>query len=179
SCLITAMVIALAAFNVFPILSSALLGSVLMLLTGCVSLQKAYQFIDWKIIFLLAGLIPLGLAMEKSGAGELLAYGFVQYTEGMPPRVIISLLFLFTVLITSIISNNATAILLAPVSISIADEMDLNPKAFLITIMFAASTSFLTPIGYQTNTLIYSIGNYKFTDFMKVGGILTAIIWLI
>ena len=179
SFLIVLMVIILAAFDILPILTSALLGSVLMLLTGCVSLQKAYQFIDWKIIFLLAGLIPLGLAIEKSGAGNLLANSFVHATADFSPRVIISLLFLFTVLLTSIVSNNATAILLAPIAISIANGLNLAPKAFLITVMFAASTSFLTPIGYQTNTLIYSVGNYKFVDFLKVGGMLTLIIWLL
>ena len=179
SFLIVLLVIFLAALNIFPILTSALLGSVLMLLTGCVSLQKAYQFIDWKIIFLLAGLIPLGLAIQKTGAGDLLANSFVHYTDGFSPTTKLSLLFLFTVLLTSIISNNATAILIAPIAISIAEGLALDPKPFLITVMFAASTSFITPIGYQTNTLIYSIGNYKFIDFLKVGGILTLIIWAI
>lgn len=177
SFLIVVAVIALAAFEVLPILSSALIGSVFMLLTGCVSLQKAYQFIDWKIIFLLAGLIPLGIAIEKTGAGDLLANNFVYFTEGFSGRAMISLLFIFTVLLTSIISNNATAILIAPIAISIAEGLALDPKPFLITVMFAASTSFITPIGYQTNTLIYSIGNYKFYDFLKVGGLVTVIIW--
>lgn len=177
SFLIVLAVIILAAFDVLPILSSALIGSVVMLLTGCVSLQKAYQFIDWKIIFLLAGLIPLGIAIEKTGAGDLLANNFVYFTEGFSGRTMISLLFIFTVLLTSIISNNATAILIAPIAISIAEGLSLDPKPFLITVMFAASTSFITPIGYQTNTLIYSIGNYKFYDFLKVGGLVTVIIW--
>lgn len=177
SFVIVLLVVLLAALNILPILTSALIGSVAMLLTGCVSLQKAYQFIDWKIIFLLAGLIPLGLAIEKTGAGDLLAENFVYYTEGYSARTMISLLFLFTVLLTSIISNNATAILIAPIAISIAQGLGLDPKPFLITVMFAASTSFITPIGYQTNTLIYSIGNYRFSDFLKVGGVVTLIIW--
>lgn len=177
SFIIVLLVVILAAFNILPILTSALIGSVGMLLTGCVSLQKAYQFIDWKIIFLLAGLIPLGIAIEKTGAGDLLAENFVYYTHGYSARTMISLLFIFTVLLTSIISNNATAILVAPIAISIAHGLDLDPKPFLITVMFAASTSFITPIGYQTNTLIYSIGNYKFSDFLKVGGLVALIVW--
>lgn len=179
SFLIVLLVVALAAFSILPILTSALIGSVLMLLTGCVSLQKAYQFIDWKIIFLLAGLIPLGIAIQKSGAGDLLASNFVYYTDGLSPRTMISLLFLLTVLLTSIISNNATAILIAPIAIAIAEGLSLDPKPFLITVMFAASTSFITPIGYQTNTLIYSIGNYKFNDFLKIGGLVTLLFWVL
>ena len=177
SFIIVLLVVILAAFDILPILTSALMGSVAMLLTGCVSLQKAYQFIDWKILFLLAGLIPLGIAIEKTGAGDLLAENFVFYTDGFSARIMISLLFLMTVLVTSIISNNATAILIAPIAISIAHGLGLDPKPFLITVMFAASTSFITPIGYQTNTLIYSIGNYKFGDFLKVGGVFTLIVW--
>lgn len=176
---ITLLVVLLAAFAILPIVTSALLGCVLMLLTGCVSLQKAYSFIEWKIIFLLAGLIPLGIAIEKTGAGQLLADSFVSMVNGHSPTIILSVMFIFTVLLTSIISNNATAILLAPVAISIAEGLQLDPKPFLITIMFAASTSFITPIGYQTNTLIYSVGNFKFIDFLKVGGLLTIIIWVI
>ena len=178
SFLVVALVVLLAALDIVPILTSSLIGSTLMLLSKSVSLQKAYQFIEWKVIFLLAGLLPLGIAIRNTGLDELVSNGIFALTEGWPLQLTVSLLFLITVVLTSVISNQATAILLVPVAISLASNMGLDPKPFLLTVLFAASTSFATPIGYQTNTLIYGAGNFKFVDFIKVGGILTLVIWL-
>lgn len=176
---IVALVVILAAFDIVPILTSSLIGSVLMLVSKSVSLQKAYQFVEWQVIFLLAGLLPLGIAIHNTGLDKIVGDGIFDMTEGWPVQLIISLLFLITVVLTSVISNQATAILLVPVAISLAMDLGLSPKPFLLTVMFAASTSFATPIGYQTNTLIYGAGNFKFMDFLKVGGILTLVIWLL
>ena len=178
SFLVVALVVLLAALDIVPILTSSLIGSTLMLLSKSVSLQKAYQFIEWKVIFLLAGLLPLGIAIRNTGLDDLVSNGIFALTEGWPLQLTVSLLFLITVVLTSVISNQATAILLVPVAISLASNMGLDPKPFLLTVLFAASTSFATPIGYQTNTLIYGAGNFKFVDFIKVGGILTLVIWL-
>ncbi|MDH3711608.1 MAG: SLC13 family permease, partial [Cyclobacteriaceae bacterium] len=175
---IVVLVVLLAALDIVPILTSTLIGAMLMLLSKNVSLQKAYQFVEWKVIFLLAGLLPLGIAIHNTGLDQLVSEGIFTLTEGWPLQFTISLLFLITVVLTSVISNQATAILLVPVAISLAANMGLDPKPFLLTVLFAASTSFATPIGYQTNTLIYGAGNFKFTDFLKVGGILTLVIWL-
>ena len=175
---IVTLVVLLAALDLVPILTSSLIGALLMLLSKNVSLQKAYQFIEWKVIFLLAGLLPLGIAIHNTGLDEVVSDGIFFLTSEWPVNLTISLLFLITVILTSVISNQATAILLVPVSISLAGHMGLDPKPFLLTVLFAASTSFATPIGYQTNTLIYGAGNYKFRDFLKVGGILTLVIWL-
>ncbi len=175
---IVLLVVLLAALDIVPILTSSLIGAMLMLLSKNVSLQKAYQFVEWKVIFLLAGLLPLGIAIHNTGLDQLVSEGIFALTEGWPLQLTISLLFLITVVLTSVISNQATAILLVPVAISLAANMGLDPKPFLLTVLFAASTSFATPIGYQTNTLIYGAGNFKFTDFLKVGGILTLVIWL-
>lgn len=171
-------VVLVAAFNVLPIMISALTGAFAMIITKCVDLQKAYQKIDWSIFFLLAGMIPLGSAMSNTGADAFLANAFVDFVEDGSPQFFIAALFGFTVIMSGFVSNNATAILLTPVAISIATRLGYDdPKGFLLTVMFAANMSFFTPIGYQTNTLIFNPGNYKFRDFILVGGILTLIIW--
>lgn len=172
-------VIALAAFNLMPIVVSSLMGCALLLVTGCISIGYIYRKMDWRVIFLLAGILPLGIAVENSGLGALIAQGIIHYIGSFPPSVIIAVLFLITTLLTSFMSNNATAILLAPIAITIAEQLGLPVKPFLITVMFAASTSFLTPIGYQTNTLVYGAGQYAFMDFVKVGGLLTLLVWIL
>jgi len=176
---IIALVVLLAAFNVLPILTSSLIGCVLMLISKTVSLQKAYQFIEWKIIFLLAGLIPLGIAIHNTGVDQLVGDSIYKLVQGWPIQMVVSLLFLITATLTSVVSNQATAILLVPVAISLASDLGIDAKPLLLTILFAASTSFITPIGYHTNTLVYGAGNFKFSDFLKVGGGLTLVIWLL
>jgi di/tricarboxylate transporter len=175
---VVSLVVLLAAFEIVPILTSSLIGCVLMLISKSVSLQKAYQFVEWKVIFLLAGLLPLGIAIHNTGLDQIVGDAIYQLTQNWPVQLTISLLFLITVILTSVISNQATAILLVPVAISLASDMGLDAKPFLLTVLFAASTSFITPIGYQTNTLIYGVGSLKFSDFLKVGGVLTLVIWL-
>ena len=175
---VVTLVVVLAAFDIVPILTSSLVGCVLMLISKSVSLQKAYQFVEWKVIFLLAGLLPLGIAIHNTGLDQIVGDAIYQLTQDWPVQLTISLLFLITVILTSVISNQATAILLVPVAISLASDMGLEAKPFLLTVLFAASTSFITPIGYQTNTLIYGVGSLKFSDFLKVGGVLTLVIWL-
>lgn len=176
--LIIVGVVACASFGVFPLEVASLTGCVLMFLSGCVSPRYVYRKMEWRIIFLLAGMIPLGVAVEKTGLSVWLVTGILDYFGQLSPTYIISGLFLVTVIITSFMSNNATAILLAPIAITLADQLGLDAKPFLVTVMFGASTSFLTPIGYQTNTLIYGPGKYRFIDYLKVGGLLTLLVWL-
>ena len=171
--------ILLAAFGVLPIMISALAGAFAMAITRCVDIQKAYREMNWGIIFLLAGMIPLGSAMSNTGADTYLANQFIQLLGDENPTFFISALFIFTMLMSGFISNNATAILITPIAISIAVKSGIDPKPFLLTVMFAANMSFFTPIGYQTNTLILSPGNYKFRDFLFVGGILTILCWIL
>lgn len=156
-----------------------LTGAAALVLTGCVRMPYIYRKIEWKVIFLLAGLIPLGIAFENSGASQLFADGILQYMGNSSPRLIISALFLVTIILTSFMSNNATALILTPIAISIASGLGIDPKPFLVAVMFAASTSFLTPVGYQTNMLVYGPGNYQFSDFLKVGGLLTILFWIL
>lgn len=172
-------VVLLSACNIVPILQSALLGCVCMVLSGCLDLQKAYRRIDWSVFFLLAGIIPLGTAMQNTGASQLIADTCLYLFESVSPRVLVSALCCATMLLSAIISNNATAILLVPIALSISVNLNIDPRPLLITIMLAANMSFLSPIGYQTNTLVYTVGKYHFTDFVKVGGLLSLLIWVL
>ncbi len=171
--------IAAASLNLLPLVVAALTGCILLFLTRCVSMRYIYRKLDWRIFFLLAGVLPLGIAIEKTGTSEWIANGMVSIGAGMTAPAFISLLFLLTTILTSFMSNNATAIILAPIAINIASQLGVDPKPFLVAVMFAASTSFLSPLGYQTNMLIYGAGKYKFSDFLKVGGLLTLVIWIL
>ena len=167
--IILAAVVLAAALNLLDILPAALIGVVLMLFTGCVRLGEVYERMDWMVIFLLAGLIPLGTAMEKTGVVHELVQALSSAVEGWGPAGTVGLIYLVTTLLTSIMSNNAAAIVLTPVAIGLAHENGLNPYALLVAVMFGASASFMTPMSYQTNTLVYGPGGYRFSDYLKVG----------
>jgi di/tricarboxylate transporter len=162
-------VVGLAALNVVPILVSALIGAILMVLTGCLKPGELYGAVRWDIIFLLAGLIPLGIAMEKSGATQWLASGLASVGGGLSGYWVLTLFFVVTSLITEILSNNASVVLLIPIAAQVAEKLSLNPLALIFSVTFAASNSFMTPIGYQTNTMVYGPGGYKFLDFVRIG----------
>lgn len=176
---IMAGVVLFAALGIYPILVTAVAGAVLMVLTGCLRVGELYQSVQWNVIFLLGGLIPLGIAMVNTGAAALLG-GFVAALAGvLPPLAILIVLFGVTVLLTSLISNNATVLIMVPVAVSAAIALALNPVTFLLTVMFAASTSFMTPTGYQTNTMVWGPGGYRFTDYLRVGGPLSALLTVV
>ncbi|MBK6487129.1 MAG: SLC13 family permease [Gemmatimonadetes bacterium] len=177
--LIMVGVVAAATFGVVSILVSALAGSVLMILTGCIRLEEAYNAVEWKVIFLLAGLLTLGVALEKTGAAALLSGFLVNWIGVFGPFAVLAAFYLLTSLLTEAMSNNATAVLLAPVAIATAEAMAISPRPLLMAVAFAASSSFMTPVGYQTNTLIFGPGNYKFADFMRVGAPLNLIFWIL
>ena len=172
-------VVAVAALRILPVLSAALLGAVAMVLSGCITLEQAYKAIDWKVIFLLGGILPLGMALQQTGTAELLATSCMQPLARLGPVYVLAALYLFTAVLTATMSNNAAAILLAPIALSLAAFLGVSPRPFLIAITFAASTSFATPIGYQTNTMVYAPGGYRFFDYTKVGVPLNLIFWVI
>ena len=176
---IIACVIAAAATGLISIMVGAIVGSVLLIGTGCISLEDAYSAIEWKVVFLLGGIISLGVALEKSGAAMLLSDTMLRYLGSFGPVAIVAALYLLTSILTETMSNNATAVLLAPLAIAAADTMGVSPKPFLMAVTFAASASFMTPVGYQTNTMIYGVGQYKFSDFIKVGAPLNLIFWIL
>jgi di/tricarboxylate transporter len=176
---ILAAVVGLAAFNVMPILVSALLGCLALVLTGCLRLDEAYSAINWQVIFLLAGILPLGIAMQKSGAAGFIAERAVGAVGGYGPVAVLAVVYLMTSIMTDTMSNNAAAVLLAPIAISTAQTIGVDPRPFLMAITFAASTGFSTPVGYQTNTMIYNPGGYKYTDFLRTGVPLSILFWIL
>jgi di/tricarboxylate transporter len=176
---IIAAVVALATFNVMPILVSSIVGCIALVVTRCLTLEDAYAAIDWKVIFLLAGILPLGLAMERSGAAQLLAQATLGLAGPFGPVVVLAVLYLLTAVLTEFMSNNATAVLMAPIAISTANALGLDAKPLLMAVCFAASTSFATPIGYQTNTMVFHPGGYRYADFMRIGIPLNLIFWVL
>ncbi len=176
---ISAGVVLVSALNWFPILVSSLVGAVLMVLTGCLKPGELYGSVRWNIIFLLAGLIPLGIAMNNSGATQWLASHLLYFSDNLSGYGLLTLFFGVTSILTELLSNNATIVLLLPIAAEVADGLDLNPLAFILAVTFAASSSFMTPIGYQTNTMVYGPGGYKFLDFFRVGLPLNVLMLLI
>ena len=176
---IIAGVVGLAALEVVPILVSALGGIVAMVATGCVKPNEVYSSVDWSVIFLLAGLIPLGVAMERTGAAEWLASVVVVSSGGLDAVIVLGLFYLFTALITNVVSNNASVVLMIPVAIDTAEAIGAEPFSFVLAVTFAASTAMLTPIGYQTNLMVYGPGGYKFTDFFRLGAPLQLILTVV
>ncbi|MCC0178188.1 anion permease [Waterburya agarophytonicola K14] len=172
-------VILLAAFDILPILVSALAGVVLMIVTGCLKPGEIYGAVRWDVIFLLAGLIPLGTAMENSGATKWLADNLMVVGGNFSGYWILLFFFVITSLLTEILSNNASVVLLIPIAAKVAESLNLNPVAMMFAVTFAASNSFMTPIGYQTNTMVYSPGGYKFSDFFRVGAPLNLIMAIV
>jgi di/tricarboxylate transporter len=176
---ILAAVVGLAAFNVMPILVTALLGCLALVLTRCLRLEEAYHAINWQVIFLLAGILPLGIAMQKTGAAGFIAERAVGMVGGMGPVAVLAVVYLMTSVMTDTMSNNAAAVLLAPIAISTAEQVGVDPRPFLMAITFAASTGFSTPVGYQTNTMIYNPGGYRYTDFLRTGVPLSILFWIL
>jgi len=175
--LIIAGVVAVAAFGVYPVAVCALSGCVAMVLTGVLPPRKVYDSIDWRVIFLLAGVIPLGKAMETTGAAEQAVSTALSVLGAWGPQVVLSVFFLATYLLTGFMSNNATAALMVPLALTTAAELDVASRPFLVAIAFAASAAFYTPVGYQTNLLVYGPGGYRFSDYTRVGGPLNLLYW--
>lgn len=172
------VVIGLAAFSIFPILKSAIIGCFLMIFTKCINLGKIYAQVNWQIIFLLAGMIPLGVAMKNTGADQWISDQLLLVFQNQTDTIIIGILFLVTMVLSGFISNNATAIIITPIAISIAASMEMNPKPFILAVLFASNFSFFTPVGYQTNTIIYGMGIYRFRHFFIIGGIVSLVLWI-
>lgn len=174
-----AAVVATAALNIFPIVVSAIAGCVVMILLRCLTLEEAYEAIEWKVIFLLAGVLTLGIALERSGIAHLLAGNVVSLLGDLGPLAVLSAFYLMTTLLSEAMSNNASAALIAPIAISAAEAIGVSPRPFLFAVAFAASSSFMTPVGYQTNTMIYGVGQYRFSDFLRIGAPLNLLFWII
>ena len=165
-----------ASLGVLDIMTAALTGVAVMLFTRCVRVEEIYAEVEWLVIFVLAGLIPLGIALESTGAAQLIAGWVVTLASPLGTTGLIAAFYLMTAAMTAIVSNVATAVMLTPVAILAAVQADVNPYALVIAVMFGASASFLTPFGYQTNVMIYGPGGYRFSDYVKVGGVLNILL---
>lgn len=172
-------VIAVSGLGLMPIVISALIGGVAMVLTRCLTPEDAYSAIDWRVIVLIAGVLPLGIALQQSGAAEFLAQNTLGRVGDFGPLVVLAVLYLLALVLSELMSNAAAAVLLVPIAYSTATALGYSPTPFLVAVTFAASTSFSTPVGYQTNTMVYNLGNYRFVDFMRVGIPLNLLFWVL
>lgn len=172
-------VVTLAALETVPIQIGALTGAALMVATRCLTREQAYRSIEWPVIVLLAALIPLGTAMEKHGLTRLAADAILDVAGIHGPLAALAAIYLATAVLTEFMSNNAAAVLLAPIAISTAQALGVDPMPFLVAVTIAASCSFATPVGYQTNMMVYRAGGYRFTDFARAGIPLHAIFFLL
>ncbi len=166
---IVAAVVLVAALNILPIVVSAFAGALVMIATGCLKPTEVYDAVHWDVIFLLAGVIPLGVAMQHTGAADLIASAVVSVGTTLPTLLLLGLFYLLTAFLTNIVSNNASVVLMIPVADQAARSLGANPLSFIFAVTFAASTAFMTPVGYQTNLFVYGPGGYRFTDYVKVG----------
>ena len=158
-----------ATLGLADIMTCALTAAFLMIITGCLQMRDAYKALQGDILLLIAGTIALGVAMQKTGASELYAQTFLSFFAGFSPTIVLGAIILLTSICTQLLSNNATAVLLLPIAISTALGLGVDPKPFIVGICFGASACFATPVGYQTNLMVYGPGGYSFMDYMKLG----------
>ena len=178
SALIMFAAIGVAALGWLPIVASALLGCLALVALQLLTPDEAYESIDWQVILLLAGIIPLGIALQKTGGASMAADALLNVLGPYGPLATLAAIYLMTSALTEVMSNNASAVLVVPIVLATAESMGVDPKPLLIAVAFAASTSFATPISYQTNTMVYTAGGYRFGDFVKVGMPLNVIFWI-
>ncbi|WP_299024254.1 SLC13 family permease [uncultured Sulfitobacter sp.] len=164
-----AAIVVLAALNVAPILMLAVIAVAVVLVTGCIDADEAFSYIDGRLLALIFSMLCVGAALQHTGAVQLIVDAISPTLGTLPPVGVIFCVFLLTTIFTEIVSNNAVAVIMTPIAISLAAALGMDARALVVAVMIAASCAFATPIGYQTNTLVYGPGGYKFTDFMRVG----------
>lgn len=179
---ILAAVILMLSFSSWHMATVALAGAVAMVLTGCLPVGKVYDSIHWRVLILIAGTLALGLSMETTGTAAWIAEGLVDAFQNYGgPRLLVVVVLILAALMTECVSNTAVAAVLIPIALKLPEQLgmegSISPMPFIMAVAYGASCSFLTPIGYQTNTLVYGAGGYKFTDFLRVGAPLVVIIW--
>jgi di/tricarboxylate transporter len=170
----TAGIVAMASFNIVPIVAAVSLGVAILLLSGCMKPKDAYDSVEWSILIIIFGMLALGQAMVTTGASQLIADNMVGVIQNVAPEhlqaiVMLAVIYAITSTFTEFLSNNAAVALMVPIALGIAATLGVDPRPFVVACCIAASASFATPIGYQTNTYVYGVGGYKFLDFTKVG----------
>jgi di/tricarboxylate transporter len=177
--LIMAAVLIPVILDVLPIAIAAIAGIVLMVLTGCLTMGEAYRAIEWKAIFLIAGMLPLGIAMEQTGAARFLADGMVSLVGGFGPLAVLAGLFILAALASQVMPNPAVAVLLAPIAFNTANDLGISPYPLMMAVAVSASAAFLSPVGHSANILVMGPGGYRFADYTKVGIPLTLVVLVI
>ena len=184
SILVIPAVMLLVAFGVIPIVKAAILGAILLLVMRTLSIQDAYESISWSVIFLIASLVPMGIAIQKTNLDEvtgdlIIGIGIlIGGGEGLDPVIILAVLYGVTFILSAFISNVAVAVMLTPIGIMLATILNVDPRPFLVAICFGASCSFMTPMGYQTNMMVFAPGQYRLKDFFQMGIPLTLVFWI-
>jgi di/tricarboxylate transporter len=173
SIIVLVMAILLAAFGIFPIMKGALIGTVLLLILKVIKPNEVYQSINWQVIILIAALIPLGLVIRSTGTADWIGLSISKIVSlssvDWQPYVLLALIYFITMVLTEVSSNAATAIIMTPIVMVVTSQLGMNARPFIFAVCFAASASFITPVGYQTNLMVYGPGGYKFSDYIKVG----------
>lgn len=175
------LAVLLAALGIIDIAAATLLGVVALLALRAVSPREAYGAVQWQVVFLIAAFVPVGQAAIETGTADFIAAGLVRAAELLPvakPYALLAMLYLATSLLTQVVSNTAAAIILAPVALSLGGSLGVDPRAFLMAVCFAASAEFMTPMGYQTNLMVYAPGGYRFLDYTRFGAPLNLVFWL-
>ncbi|MEG3662332.1 SLC13 family permease [Celeribacter halophilus] len=162
-------IVVLAALGVAPILMLSVISVAVVLVTRCIDAEEAFSFVEGRLLALIFAMLAVGAALDASGAVELIVTAVAPVLDGLPVFFVVWAIFLMTSILTELVSNNAVAVVITPIAIGLADKMGLDPRGLVVAVMIAASASFATPIGYQTNTMVYGPGGYKFTDYMKIG----------
>jgi di/tricarboxylate transporter len=162
-----------------PIAIAAIIGGTLMVLTGCLTMEEAYRYIEWPAVFLIAAMLPLGIAMQTSGTAEYLTNSMIGLIGDAGPLAVLGGLFILSVLASQVMPNAAVVVLMAPIAITAAGDMSVSPYTFMMGIAIAASASFMSPISHPANILVMGPGGYHFSDYVKVGLPLTLIVLLI
>ncbi|MFI0431196.1 SLC13 family permease [Mariniflexile sp. HMF6888] len=173
------IMITLMVFDIVPGSIAALISAGIVLLTGCVPISKAYKGISWTSVILIAAMLPMGIALQKTGTAQLIANSLVENLGAIHPIALLAGVFLITTLLSQIISNSATAVLMAPIAMLAASSLNLAPEPFMMVVVISASTAFLTPIGTPTNAMVMTAGGYKFLDYLKVGTPLLLLLFVI
>jgi len=177
--MIMGIVLLPAIFGWLPIAISAIIGVTLMVLTGCLTMDEAYRYIEWKAIFLIAGMIPIGMALEQTGTAHFLAQGMIAAIGGLGPLAILAGFFILAALASQFMPNPVVAVLLAPIALSTAKDLGISPYTLMMTVAVSASAAFLSPIGHAANLMVMGPGGYRFSDYIKIGLPLTLIVLVV
>ena len=166
---VLAAVVGLSAFGVAPIVVLAFVGVAIVLVTRCIDADEAFGFVDGRLLALIFGMLAVGAGLDHSGAVSLIVDQATPWLKGLSPRLLILAIYVLTAVLTELVTNNAVAVVMTPIVIGLAQSLGIDPRPLVVTVMIAASASFATPIGYQTNTLVYGPGGYSFSDFLRIG----------